>query len=252
MADALAKLGTKSLLAVDIPRGASKRRIVRHLFRFLLSRQFLAFCLSETTHVHELARGHLHSGDVCEKVAVKKSIAYAPPVAKSDDFSVTPLLGLDCEMVGVGPTGEESELARVCVINQDGNVLLDEFAMPERRITDYRTRYSGIRPCDLKGAAPVAEVQRKVADLVFGHTLVGHALENDLAVLGLRSHPVEMLRDTACIPRFCYGGRKGRPRKLRDLASNYLRLDIQAGEHSPVDDARAAMYLYKAYEQGLK
>lgn len=48
-------------------------------------------------------------------------------------------------MVGVGVDGVESELARVCIINQHGNVLLDELAKPERRITDYRTQHSGIR-----------------------------------------------------------------------------------------------------------
>ncbi len=42
----------------------------------------------------------------------------------------------------------------------------------------------------------------------------------------------------------CMQGRKLRPRALRHLAQEQLGLTIQAGEHNPVDDARAALYLY--------
>lgn len=37
---------------------------------------------------------------------------------------------------------------------------------------------------------------------------------------------------------------KLKPRALRHLASEVLGLTIQEGEHSPVDDARAALYIY--------
>jgi RNA exonuclease 4 len=42
---------------------------------------------------------------------------------------------------------------------------------------------------------------------------------------------------------FSRGGKR-RPQALRVLAKRELGLDIQAGEHSSVDDARAALYLY--------
>lgn len=41
-------------------------------------------------------------------------------------------------MVGVGPGGERSALARVCVVNSEGNVLLDTFVQPKEHVTDYR------------------------------------------------------------------------------------------------------------------
>lgn len=37
---------------------------------------------------------------------------------------------------------------------------------------------------------------------------------------------------------------KRKPQALRQLAKKELGLDIQQGEHSSVDDARAALYLY--------
>jgi hypothetical protein len=44
--------------------------------------------------------------------------------------SVTKLIALDCEMVGVGIDGKESMLARVCIINSFGNVIYDKFVKP--------------------------------------------------------------------------------------------------------------------------
>ena len=47
---------------------------------------------------------------------------------------------------------------------------------------------------------------------------------------------------------------KLKPRALRHLAAEQLGLTIQEGEHSPVEDARAALYLYlkhrKEWERG--
>ncbi len=44
-------------------------------------------------------------------------------------------------------------------------------------------------------------------------------------------------------------GSKLRPRALRVLAAQELGLTIQQGEHTPVDDARAALYLYHKHQQ---
>lgn len=39
-------------------------------------------------------------------------------------------VGLDCEMVGIGPDGKQSALARACVVDFNGNVLYDRFVRP--------------------------------------------------------------------------------------------------------------------------
>jgi len=54
-------------------------------------------------------------------------------------------VAIDCEMVGVGPNGAESSVARVSVVNYHGAVLLDVYVQQRERVTDYRTKYSGIR-----------------------------------------------------------------------------------------------------------
>ena len=100
------------------------------------------------------------------------------------------------EPTGTGPSTLDSKLASVCVVNAEGNQVYFSYAAPSRRVTDYRTRYSGIRPHMLEGAPRVEEVQRQVRELVRGRVLVGHGLDNDLKVLGFH-HPRHLVRDTA-------------------------------------------------------
>mmetsp|Transcript_2852 Transcript_2852/g.6597 ORF Transcript_2852/g.6597 Transcript_2852/m.6597 type:complete len:133 (+) Transcript_2852:47-445(+) len=59
-------------------------------------------------------------------------------------------VGLDCEMVGIGPEGKQSALARCCLVGFDGGVLYDEYVRPPGFVTDFRTKYSGIRKSDLR------------------------------------------------------------------------------------------------------
>ena len=70
------------------------------------------------------------------------------------------------------------------MVNNAGNVLMDSFVRQKERVTDYRTRFSGVRPADLREdrAEPFEEVQRAAAALFEGRVLVGHAVENDLQV----------------------------------------------------------------------
>ena len=58
-------------------------------------------------------------------------------------------LALDCEMVGVGPEGSESSLARVSLVNYYGAIILYEFVRQRERVVDYRTAVSGVRDTDM-------------------------------------------------------------------------------------------------------
>ncbi|KAG8679136.1 3'-5' exonuclease, partial [Ceratobasidium sp. 395] len=186
-------------------------------------------------------------------------------------------LALDCEMVGVGEDGKESSLARASIVDYHGRVVLDEFVQQRERVTDYRTQYSGIRPEDMINAKSFGEIQARVAELLApaDRILVGHALSNDLAAL-LLTHPASRTRDTQL-----YAGKKptahpvksgGKGKQnaddpgaahsiptlwekyrtpriaLKKLAKEELGVDIQAGEHSSVTDARAAMAIYRLHK----
>lgn len=96
--------------------------------------------------------------------------------------SVTQVLAMDCEMVGVGHSSSRSVLARVCLVNSHGHVVYDKYVRPIEEVTDYRTHVSGVRARDLSHARAEDfwEVQKEVAALLKGRILVGHALHNDL------------------------------------------------------------------------
>ncbi|GAA6059345.1 hypothetical protein JCM10212_003243 [Sporobolomyces blumeae] len=153
-------------------------------------------------------------------------------------------LAMDCEMVGVGPMGVESTLARVSIVNYHGVTILDRFVRPREKVTDYRTWVSGVREEDLRHAPTFAEVQKEVANLLKGRILIGHALSNDTNVL-LLSHPWHETRDTSKYSPL-QGLAKTKKPGLKTLAKLVLGVDIQAGEHSSVIDARATMAIYRS------
>eukprot|EP00526_Cylindrotheca_closterium_P015306 CAMPEP_0113640844 /NCGR_PEP_ID=MMETSP0017_2-20120614/21437_1 /TAXON_ID=2856 /ORGANISM="Cylindrotheca closterium" /LENGTH=258 /DNA_ID=CAMNT_0000552147 /DNA_START=139 /DNA_END=912 /DNA_ORIENTATION=+ /assembly_acc=CAM_ASM_000147 len=160
-------------------------------------------------------------------------------------------LALDCEMVGIGENGHTSSIARVTVVDWDGNALFDEYIQQDQPVTDYRTFVSGITPQDLEDATlSLEECRNMVLQLLQNHILVGHALKNDLKALDI-SHPWWLTRDTAKFEPFM----KVRfddgilwPRKLKELVSEKLHQEIQieGKPHSPYEDALAALDLYRS------
>lgn len=74
----------------------------------------------------------------------------------------TTVVALDCEMVGTGPGGRCSELARCSILDYHGNILYDKYIRPCQPVTDYRTRWSGIRRHHLHNATPFAQAREEV------------------------------------------------------------------------------------------
>ncbi|CAI9175065.1 unnamed protein product [Rangifer tarandus platyrhynchus] len=155
---------------------------------------------------------------------------------------LTKALAMDCEMVGVGPKGEDSIVARVSLVNQHGRCVYDKHVKPTQPVTDYRTAVSGVQPADLAQGEEFEVVQREVADLLKGRILVGHALHNDLKALFL-GHPKRKIRDTQKYRPFRTQVKSGRP-SLKLLAERILGIQVQQAEHCSVQDAQAAMRLY--------
>ncbi|KAG7477250.1 hypothetical protein MATL_G00092170 [Megalops atlanticus] len=167
---------------------------------------------------------------------------------------LTKAVAMDCEMVGVGPEGEDSIVARVSLVNQFGKCIYDKYVKPTERVTDYRTAVSGIRPQDIKNGENVKTVQKEVADILQGRILVGHAIHNDLKIL-LLDHPKKKIRDTQKYKPFKKIVKSGRP-SLKLLCEKILHVKVQQGEHSSVQDAQATMRLYtlvkKEWEMAIK
>uniref|UniRef100_A0A182K3F0 RNA exonuclease 4 n=1 Tax=Anopheles christyi TaxID=43041 RepID=A0A182K3F0_9DIPT len=161
---------------------------------------------------------------------------------------VTNRIALDCEMVGIGPDGKDHMLARVSIVNEHGEVLVDCYVKPQEAVIDYRTEISGIRPEHVKQGAEFKTIRELVRQIIHGKILVGHALKNDLLVLNLR-HPKYNIRDTSRFrPIAKKAGSFGTP-SLKSIAYALLGEDIQDGSHDSVEDARAAMKIYRLFEK---
>ena len=168
------------------------------------------------------------------KKKVKKNIKMKTP-------SLDRLVGIDCEMVGVGDGGLESVLARVSIVDGTGKEILDKHVATEEKITDYRTDKSGIRPHHLVGAPDFESVRSEVVTRLKDKIIVGHGLDNDFEVLGYYP-PKHSIRDTA--DYFSEFKKKCKTPSLKTLARTELGEKIQSGEHDSVEDARVALRLY--------
>ncbi|NXP24862.1 REXO4 exonuclease, partial [Scytalopus superciliaris] len=184
------------------------------------------------------------SKESVEKVLVKENA--------SD--GLTKAVAMDCEMVGVGPKGEDSIVARVSIVNQFGKCIYDKYVKPTEKVTDYRTAVSGIRPQNINAGEDFKTVQKEVAAILKGRILVGHSLRNDLKVLFL-DHPQKKIRDTQRYKPFKQRVKSSRP-SLKLLCEALLNVQVQTSEHCSIQDAQAAMRLYtlekKKWEAAVK
>ncbi|XP_061530720.1 interferon-stimulated 20 kDa exonuclease-like 2 [Phycodurus eques] len=174
------------------------------------------------------------------------------PIARCQSLGVpSKYLAMDCEMVGTGPKGSVSQLGRCSIVSYEGDVVYDKFIHPSVPVTNYRTRWSGIRACDLRKATPYCQARKEILKLLAGKVVIGHAVHNDFQVLQY-SHPAALTRDTSRIPLL--NRRAGFEEKgcasLKRLTKAIFNQDIQTGRggHSSVEDARATMELYKLVE----
>jgi len=176
-----------------------------------------------------------------------RRLVHAPDKINSGLSTTTEIgryVAVDCEMVGVGPNPDkESALARVSVVNYNGDQIYDSYVRPKEQVTDWRTAVSGILPKHMVEARSLEDVQADMTKILQDRVLVGHAIRNDLDAL-LLSHPKRDIRDTArhAPYRKLAGGSSPR---LKILASELLGLEIQTGEHSSIEDARACMLLFR-------
>ena len=171
-------------------------------------------------------------------------------------------VAIDCEMVGCGPEGRESILARVSAVDFHGRQVYDSLVRPRAgdRVTDFRTRFTGLTGMrDFARAREFDVVQADVIKLLSGNDngngngnggskgriLVGHDIRHDLAALELAGWlPGDRVRDTARSAVY-KGYGHGRKPALRVLAREVLGVEIQGGAHSSLEDARVAMLLFR-------
>ena len=152
-------------------------------------------------------------------------------------------------MVGVGKA-KRSSLARCSIVDYFGKILYDRFVKPHRKVTDYRTRWSGIVPENLENAVPFEVARSQIVKILRNKIVVGHALHFDMKILKLRLSK-DRLRDTSTyepLRRRAEMMDKPTP-SLRELSKALLCRDIQHPTHCSVEDSLAAMDLYRVVQE---
>uniref|UniRef100_A0A914HVP2 RNA exonuclease 4 n=1 Tax=Globodera rostochiensis TaxID=31243 RepID=A0A914HVP2_GLORO len=179
------------------------------------------------------------------------------------DFRFDPVLlltapkkkyGLDCECVGIGLDGKDSMVARVSIVDENGDTVLDICVKPTQPIVNYRTEVSDIRPKDVgmgpgKATRPIlsfADAQSAVKKLIPGNILIGHQLNKDLKYLKM-DHPAELTRDSAKAKflRERHGYGKNTP-SLQKIYYNEFGVNMYkpGQEHDSVRDAKCSIQIY--------
>ncbi|CAN0863936.1 Small RNA degrading nuclease 1 [Linum grandiflorum] len=178
---------------------------------------------------------------------VRQDWLVTKPAKGSKLASSNKMLAVDCEMV-LCEDGTDG-LVRVCVVDSDLQVKLDEKVKPDKPITDYRTEITGIKSGDLDDVTfSLRNVQRRMKKLLSKGTtiLVGHGLYNDLLALKIDHARVV---DTS----FIFKTSDGRPPSLRDLCKTILGYELreEGAPHNCLDDARTAMKIVLAKMNGV-
>jgi hypothetical protein len=179
------------------------------------------------------------------------------PRYKSNIERIMDCVAIDCEMITVGPKPHEKfVLAHVAICDFWGNQIYNEYVIPREALnenTDYKTEVSGVEKRHiLEQGLPFDRVRNDVIKIISDKIVVGHGLDSDFKVLEFRPHP-DSIWDTAVLP--FYKKPSGWPDKLKHIAKRVADDDIQMNiskngkhkSHSPLEDARAAMNIYRVH-----
>ncbi|KAK1439014.1 hypothetical protein QVD17_04829 [Tagetes erecta] len=158
------------------------------------------------------------------------------------------MIAVDCEMV-LCEDGTDA-LVRVCVVDRDLKVKLDELVKPDKVVVDYRTSITGVGAKDLEQVTcSLQDIQESMKKLLSSGTiLVGHSLNKDLQALKVDHTRVI---DTCLVFKYWSGSNFRRP-SLNDLCKTVLGYELrkEGDPHNCLEDARVAMKLVLAKIEG--
>ncbi|KAL7583933.1 uncharacterized protein LOC111886401 [Lactuca sativa] len=166
-------------------------------------------------------------------------------------------VAINCQMVGCGIDGSVDLLARVCLVDEEDNMIFHTYVEPQLSVTDYRYEVTGITEEQLKrDGMSVKEVREKISQILYNgesigkarldggkaKLLVGHNLDHALDCL-LMNYPENLLRDTATYRPLLKTNFMSH--SLKYLTKTYLGYDIRSGSHDTFQDCVSVMRLYK-------
>ncbi|XP_012092295.1 RNA exonuclease 4 isoform X2 [Jatropha curcas] len=165
-------------------------------------------------------------------------------------------VAIDCEMVGGGSDGTLNLCGRVCLVDEDENIIFQTYVQPQIPVTNYRYEVTGLTEEHLRDAMSLQEVRNNILEILYNgesvgkvrldggkaRLLVGHSLDHDLDCLKM-FYPDHLLRDTATYRPLMKTNLVSH--SLKYLTQTYLGYTIQTGVHDPYEDCVSVVRLYK-------
>ncbi|SCO93681.1 exoribonuclease, putative [Plasmodium malariae] len=155
------------------------------------------------------------------------------------DFDLNNIFSIDCEMCET--TNHQRELTKITVVDAYMNIVYDSYVVPDNKITNYLTLYSGINESTLENVnTKLKDVQEYLKKILNNKSiLIGHSLENDLHALKIKH---DYVIDTSVI----YSGSNYyfiKP-SLFNLSKKHLNITMKRDNgHNSIDDAKISMFL---------
>ena len=158
--------------------------------------------------------------------------------AYTECTNASPLYSIDCEMCF--NIDGDMEVVWLAVVNEHLECIYETFVKPEKKITNYLTKITGVSQATLANInTTLKDVQTKLEEILPSNAiLVGQSLNNDLHALRM-FHPYVI--DTSII--FNLSGNRDMKPSLQQLAAKFLGKIIQETVHNPTIDARSSMEL---------
>ncbi|KAF8849330.1 ribonuclease H-like protein [Acephala macrosclerotiorum] len=199
--------------------------------------------LRQRTHSWEVLNLHVQSRSRKENSAEYESAPAASPLHPK-----RAAVALDCEMVGAHDSEKEHNvLAQLSVVDYlTGDILIDSLVNPDRQVTNWRTKWSGVTRGAMNTAIRSGQAlkgYRGAREELWKHidsstVIVGQSLNNDFDVLRIAHSLVVdsgiVTAEAAGIPAISLYG-------LKTACTELLQIKVQQGRgHDSVEDSLAA------------
>ena len=102
----------------------------------------------------------------------------------------------------------------------------------------------------MTNAIPYKTAYKEIVRILEKKRIVGHSVNIDLKIIGWYPDFQKQIFDVSEYDEFKRSD--GQKYSLKYLAADFLGMKIQDGIHDSVEDARAAMELYRLIEDGIR
>uniref|UniRef100_A0AAV1U1A2 C3H1-type domain-containing protein n=1 Tax=Peronospora matthiolae TaxID=2874970 RepID=A0AAV1U1A2_9STRA len=164
-----------------------------------------------------------------------------------------PFFAIDVECVATGSGNDDRDVARIAVVDEDEQVVFDQYVKPTKPVVSYLTQLTGITARNLADAPDLKEALVRLKKVLpVESVIVGQSIKKDLEWLMLKK-PTDYKGefDVADLFRLPMQSMNGVVRyryfSLRHVAKHLLGHEIQEADHDPVIDARYAMKVFKKF-----